>query len=831
MANQQGTFAGAGENDQERLLDQASAEVKQQAFYMKRAIESDNLREALKYSSNVLCELRTSLLSPKNYYELYMRVFNEMQNLSGFFDDKSRGGRKMLELYESVQHAGNIVPRLYLLATVTPSYIKSKEAPAKEILKDVNELCKGVQHPIRGLFLRYYLSQMVRDKLPDTGSEYEGEGGCIDDAFEFVFNNFCESNKLWVRMQHQGSVKDKQKREKERYDLRVLVGSNLVRLSQLEGMNIDYYEKSALPKLLDHVVSVKDKMSQEYLFESIIQVFPDDFHIRTLEQVLAAYTKALPAVDMKPIMVTLMNRLASFISNAEEGTDALSGVDVFSLFRAHLQQILERALEPAGAAGGGAAGAPDVAAPLEVQSAFLQFTVSMYPDKVHYVDIILGSTVELLQKYFARSESGRGRRTLEGNGADRVVDLLSSPLKSLSVSVLDMEHYPKLMSFLNFETRKQVAVAMINVVVEDDRPLTNVDTVSNLFTFITPLIKDEDDTMPFESYDKDTFILEQQLVCKLVHQVKCDDTDVAFHILSAMRGFFGQGGPHRMAHTLIPVYYAAMSLIPQIRAREQKRQELEEDIPAPAVSVKKVFQFMHKTNTALKDANAEASLSLWLSGATIADQADRWEESRGLFEPMCYEFMTQALICFEEEISESMKQYQGIYSLVGAVSNMTCLETENYDTISQKITQHGARLLKKPLQCRAVATCSHLFWCNARRDGKRVLECLQKCLKITDGVVQSDSKQVVLWVEMLDKYIYYFEDLVEEVTVKNIEALYNMCLEHINFAKSDTSSADQAGIAIAHLKSAHGYLRRQKASKIPEVATRFADLQLDDSHL
>lgn len=32
--------------------------------------DSDNLREALKHGSNMICELRTSLLSPKNYYEL-----------------------------------------------------------------------------------------------------------------------------------------------------------------------------------------------------------------------------------------------------------------------------------------------------------------------------------------------------------------------------------------------------------------------------------------------------------------------------------------------------------------------------------------------------------------------------------------------------------------------------------------------------------------------------------------------------------------------------------------------------------------------------------------
>ena len=52
--------------------------------------------------------------------------------------------------------------------------------------------------------------QVSRGLLPDTGSEYEGEGGRISDALEFLLLNFTEMNKLWVRMQHQGSPKDRQ---------------------------------------------------------------------------------------------------------------------------------------------------------------------------------------------------------------------------------------------------------------------------------------------------------------------------------------------------------------------------------------------------------------------------------------------------------------------------------------------------------------------------------------------------------------------------------------------------------------------------------------------
>jgi len=50
-------------------------------------------------------------------------------------------------------------------------------------------------------------------------------------------------NKLWVRLQHQGHSRDREKREMERKELRILVGTNLVRLSQLEGVDLPLYKK------------------------------------------------------------------------------------------------------------------------------------------------------------------------------------------------------------------------------------------------------------------------------------------------------------------------------------------------------------------------------------------------------------------------------------------------------------------------------------------------------------------------------------------------------------------------------------------------------------
>jgi hypothetical protein len=79
-------------------------------------------------------------------------------------------------------------------------------------------------------------------------------------------------NKLWVRLQHQGPSKEKEKREQERKDLRLLVGSNLVRLSQLQSLDSFTYKQQVLPSILEEVVSCKDLIAQEYLMEIIIQV-------------------------------------------------------------------------------------------------------------------------------------------------------------------------------------------------------------------------------------------------------------------------------------------------------------------------------------------------------------------------------------------------------------------------------------------------------------------------------------------------------------------------------------------------------------------------------
>ena len=40
----------------------------------------------------------------------------------------------------------------------------------------------------------------MKEKLPDKGTPYEGEGGDIDDAVSFIVSNLSEMNRLWGRL-------------------------------------------------------------------------------------------------------------------------------------------------------------------------------------------------------------------------------------------------------------------------------------------------------------------------------------------------------------------------------------------------------------------------------------------------------------------------------------------------------------------------------------------------------------------------------------------------------------------------------------------------------
>lgn len=730
---------------------------------MKRALDNGKIREALECASLMTGQLRTSKLSPKNYYELYMHVTDELRELELFFEDEDNkekeGGTSIVELYENVQHSANIIPRLYLLICVASVYIKSKKAPAKDILFDLVELVRGVQHPMRGLFLRFYLSQVSKDKLPDTGNQYEGEvEGTVKDSIQFILMNFGEMNKLWVRMQHQGAVKDRARREKERANLKQLVGFNLEYLSKLHGVDLEVYKENVLPQVLEQIVNCKDMIAQEYLMEVVIQVFPDEFHLQTLEMFLSKCAQLQEGVNVKHIVIMMMTRLANYAKESPEQIP--SDLEMFPLFHKHTSNITE------------SSGKMPLGDILALQVALVNFASKCYPERIEYIDNVLSFSRQSLDK--------AGADKLDNKCVKQVVELLSLPLEALSLKILDLKSYAPLMGFLEHSQKKTVATTIVKSVVKSKSRLDTLEKVESLFTLVTSLIKDENEETMVKEDERFEFDQEQHLMAQMFHLISHEDTDMHYQLYAAARKHFVTGGPQRIEYTLPPLVLGSLQLVHRVQIREAANEEM-------SVKTKKVFGFIHTSISELSAKYPNLSLRLYLQAALMANKCG--------FEAIAYEFAAQSFICYENEISDSKLQFLSVNYIVATIQNLSVFGQDNYDTLVGKATQHCAKLLKKTDQCRAVCNCAHLFWPGddaqpGHRDEKRVLACLQRSLKIANACM---GHQVHLFVEILNKYLYFFDRGCPSISVKYLKGLLALIEEHIpNLDNSETSKVAKA---------------------------------------
>jgi vacuolar protein sorting-associated protein 35 len=807
------------EESEQRTLDTSLNKVRQQAFYMKRAIDCNDMKDSIKFASEMLEVLRTNRLSPKSYYELYIKVSDEMRELEDFFSSLQRDGMKMIDLYEQVQSCSMVVPRLYLMCCVGGVYISSQETPARDILRDMVEMLKGVQHPMRGLFLRNYLTQVSKNRLPDVGSPYEGEGGNTADACDFLLNNFSETNKLWIRLSTQQRTKaDRKKRELQRQDLKILVGTNLVRLSQLEGLDITVYQKNVLPRLLQEVDSCKDTLAQGYLMDCIIQVFPDEFHVATLEPFLKLCTQLKEKVDVRSILDSMMKRLSNQASAlSQQDTNA------FKLFNECITSlIMDRANM-------------NLTESLKLQTALMNFALECYAGRLDYVGHCLKTCCSLIEK----PENSNQSDVDDSRSSEitiQIETLLSTPLSQLSLKVMDLPQYAKLMALLPWENWREVASNFLRAVIKANEPLYEMDKVQQLFSMITPLLEDEegksstgDDEEENSVIKDDTlspeFKMEQQLVARVVHLLKSDDTDIQLEMYKTAKVHFTSGGKSRMRFTLTPLVFGALNLTRRVFNRElahsNKSAEETEAGSAPQFSTRKVLHFIIEIVTGMATSFSEVALKLFLSSAQVADEYG--------FPAISYEFMKEALLVYESEITDSKAQVRVLHSIIGSLLKCRNFPVEDYETLITKVAQFSNKLLKKPDQCKMIAICSHLFWPKGSQvegnndkdnskfycDNDRVQECLERALKIAS---KSDP---MLFVDILDHYIYYFENGDGVIEAKFISGVISLINEQ--FVSSTPGQTNPA--AVKHYKNTLAYIRQRQGTDSP-FSEKFLKIQV-----
>ena len=99
----------------------------------------------------------------------------------------------------------------------------------------------------------------------------------------------------------------------------------------------------------------------------------------------------------------------------------------------------------------------------------MNFSIKTYPKNIGYVNQILESCVSILRSTPISNQDDQSMKLL--------VKLLSIPLESLFIAVLDMNHYPTLMKYMKFSNRRTVALRIVKAVINDKNVLSSPKTV------------------------------------------------------------------------------------------------------------------------------------------------------------------------------------------------------------------------------------------------------------------------------------------------------------------------------------------------------------------
>ena len=778
-------------------LEKGLKKIKEQSFHINSAIEKNNLRQCLKEAFIMLCELRTNELSPKNYYNLYISVVDVMLNLKNYMIEEINRGRRLIDLYDDVQQAQYVIPRFYLMITVGSIYIEKEPRSTRIIIYDMLGLVKSVQNPIKGLFLRNYLLKMIKDKLPDKDNVYLREGASFEDSLKFIIENMEEMNRLWIRLSS-GAGSEKMRREKERDELKILIGESMNKLSSLENLSIDLYEKNVLPRLLDIIINSKDKLCQQYLMECIIHAFPDSYNVKCMERLLDAISYLEPGVDIGIIFVSLMQKLGNYFGRQDNNTEDNKDKEIFELakniypillrnFNGYMNQNLNSNNKSF-----------DLNKLLGLVLSFMKFALQCSPpeQKNQSINNIFSLALDL---------SNKQPNKLDDDCINKIGLLLIEPLNS-GINIFRMNDFIPLMNFLNYQNKKHLGIKLIETLIKEAdsekstmEKISDLDSLDNVLRYIQPLLGDTRDSV---QEDESTYEYEQTIVSKLVYIIRTKNPEIIYRILGDLKNIFSHGGINRRRYTLPPLasriiqfchditicYESKLDLIPEKKKNNKYVKEIIDSLDISKVQnddifyklILNLYKLLTETIDLISQEQPELAFKLFLQSASQANSINCNKEK---FQDSCTNFIKNALNIFEEGRYNQNKRYDMLVQISSLLMTLS-INKDVIGTILEELVKGSQKMVQREDQCKAMLILSQLYF-SIFKDEKQVMECLNKARRFADFAM-TNPRNLVLFIDYLNKILYFIEQEEKVIDIKpeQIEDVIELIRGHIRTIKN-----------------------------------------------
>ena len=490
------------------------------------------------------------------------------------------------------------------------------------------------------------------------------------------------------------------------------------------------------------------------MFLVITKVFPDDYHLHTLDQILSAISRLNPHVDMKKIVIGLMDRLSTFAQretseekSADDKQKAEDEAVVQMMEKVNLEKEKPKAPaeseppqtngtktntetpaepEPEAAPEVINGDAPKTVSEVKLYEIFydqvvnlvktrglaiqdtmalltslVNLALTIYPERLEYVDKVLAYASEKTAEYVDSADLHSAATQ------SNMLNLLLSPVRTYFslFTALALPHYLSLYQSQTYATRRSVAGEVAKSILRNKVKITSTEHLDGVLSLLKVIIKEgvqQPGGYPGlgnrQRGESDETVEEQGWLARIIHLIQGPDNDTQLKLLQQTRKAF-EAGNERIKFTTPALITASMKLARKLKSREH----FDDNCNTQSSTT---YRFMHQTLTQLytrvNPGAAELCLRLFVACGQIADQSG--------FEEFAYEFFAQAFTIYEDSISDSRAQFQAVCIIAGALQTTRGFGKENYDTLITKAALHGSKLLKKPDQCRAVYLASHLWW-------------------------------------------------------------------------------------------------------------------------
>ena len=315
-----------------QLINSIYSKIKQISELLKISIEKKITRQVLKCSSEILSQLKTEILPLKSYNQLFKSIFDYILQIQSYFRNGIKNGRNSLDLYNAVQQCVSALPRAYLQIIVGSIILENNSLDKKEILKDLLEACNNIKHPIKGLFLRYFLIKILNNYFTDI---------------ELLMENFREMNKLWINIKKLKNISNKNIKIYKN-DLKVLMEENITKINYVlnenhnEDKEIIFKEKILIP-ILSIVKTCKDEESKEFILICLIQTFNEEYNIKYINEIINTIVEIKENIDIKIILNDIMKKLTKY--NGREKIKEIKMNNIFIKINECIMAFINKKLE------------------------------------------------------------------------------------------------------------------------------------------------------------------------------------------------------------------------------------------------------------------------------------------------------------------------------------------------------------------------------------------------------------------------------------------------------------------------------------------------------